>query len=77
MVAGDYSVEENLEFVYEVVNQTDKTIHLQLNFTKPEWISFELDSEWLEVTFWDPTFFFNDRGITIKSATVIDRRIPP
>jgi len=74
---GFYSKLENVEFEYEVVKQTATELHVQLNFTSYEWISFLTDPEWLYITFWDPSNFTNIRGDSVAPETQLKRQLPP
>jgi len=77
VVPGFYSKLENVEFEYEVVNQTATELHVQLNFTNFEWISFMTDPEWLYITFWDPSNFTNSQGVSVAPETQLIRQLPP
>jgi len=66
MIPGPDSLAENLELVWEAVNQTSLHIIIQINFTTPRNISSNEEPDFLRVTINHPLLWTARNGLELK-----------
>jgi len=67
-----------MDFDWEAIAQTNRTIVLQVTYKNATYISANLAKEWINITFMDPLLFLSTEGLQIeRGKRMISRELPP
>jgi len=68
---------ENVTFDWQIVEFYPNEMRIKLNFTDAHKVSMSEIIDRLSITFRGHKFFFNQRGLTVKSNRVVEKDLPP
>ena len=67
VTAGSDSDPEDLEATYEILQMDKRSLHLQMNFKKPLYVSSAGEPDYLEVVFQDVEHFCSEEFLPLKT----------